>query len=249
MSETDATGAILAVVGCLISAGLASGLTQGLLSLDYLELSILKRSGTDIEKKRATALLPLIENHHLLLVTLMLWNATAMEVLPLYLDQLVPIFVAILMSVTLILVVGEIGPAAILTGPNQLAIAANLTYVVYAVLFIFFPIAYPVSKILDYLLGVDEKITNYNRTQLSEMVKIQHEERERRGSQGSEGVNKEEIKMIDGVLKFGNAMVRDIMTTDVFMLSVHDKLSLQVRYIPFHNSHAVNYKRNLLYRH
>ena len=222
------TSSIIAVIACLVSAGFASGLTQGLLSLDFLELTIKLRSGTEIEKKQAAALLPIIERHHLLLVSLMLWNAAAMEILPLYLDNLVETFVAIILSVTLILIVGEIGPAAIMTGKHQLTIVYNLTYLVYVVFFIFFPIAYPLSKLLDYILGVDDGLTTYSRVQLSEMVKIQHEEQLKRKPNGHSGVNKEEITMIDGVLRFGEAQVKDIMTSEVFMLSMDDRLSLDV---------------------
>jgi len=222
------TSSIIAVIACLVSAGFASGLTQGLLSLDFLELTIKLRSGTDIEKKQAAALLPIIERHHLLLVSLMLWNAAAMEILPIYLDNLVETYIAIILSVTLILIVGEIGPAALMTGKHQLTIVSNLTYLVYVVFFVFFPIAYPLSKLLDYILGVDEGVTTYSRVQLSEMVKIQHEEQQRRKPNGHSGVNFQEITMIDGVLRFADAQVKDIMTTDVFMLSMDDRLSLDV---------------------
>ncbi len=96
-------------------------------------------------------------------------------------------------------------------------------------MFIFFPIAYPLSKLLDLILGVEEKLPTYSRRELSTMVKIQHEETMRRGgSDVEEGVNKDQITMIDGVLKFNAMIVQDIMTTDVFMLSMEDKLSLQV---------------------
>lgn len=243
------TSSIIAVVVCLVCAGLASGLTQGLLSLDFLELTIKLRSGTEIEKKQAAALLPIIERHHLLLVSLMLWNAAAMEILPIYLDNLVETYIAIILSVTMILIVGEIGPAAVMTGPHQLTIVYNLTYLVYVVFFVFFPIAYPVSKLLDYLLGVDEGLTTYSRVQLSEMVKIQHEEQMRRGPDTQkEGVNKEEITMIDGVLRFGEAEVRDIMTPDVFMLSMDDRLSLDVSYFKLlieHSQFLITYNNSL----
>jgi metal transporter CNNM len=54
--------------------------------------------------------------HHLLLVSLLLWNAAANEILPLYLSNLVPEFVAIILSITLVLFIGEIIPAAVMTG-------------------------------------------------------------------------------------------------------------------------------------
>ena len=141
------------VIVCIVCAGLASGLTQGLLSLDFTEMTIKSRSGTVDEKKYAAKVLPIISRHHLLLVSLMLWNAAATEALPIFLSALVPEYLAIIISVTLVLFVGEIIPASILTGPNQLLIAANLTPMVYLVLLFFYPIAYPISCILDYLLG------------------------------------------------------------------------------------------------
>lgn len=101
---------------CIICAGFASGLTQGLLSLDYTEMTIKMRSGTPDEKKYAAKVLPIISRHHLLLVSLMLWNAAATEALPIFLSGLVPEYLAIIISVTLVLFVGEIIPAAILTG-------------------------------------------------------------------------------------------------------------------------------------
>lgn len=197
-----------------------------------MELMIKKRSGTEIEKKQAAQLLPIIENHHLLLVTLLLWNATAMETLPLFLGKLVPEFVAILLSVTLVLFVGEIIPAAIMTGPNQLEIASSLSGVVYVILCVFFPIAYPLSILLDLVLGTDEHVTTYNRVELSTMVRIQHEEMAKKGEHHQQyGVNVDEINMIDGVLKFREMLVKEVMTDDVFMLSMDDKFSFDVRIV------------------
>ena len=80
---TNAAVSIFVVFVCLSSAGMASGLTQGLLSLDIMELRIKLQSGSDAEKKQAAAVLPLLSNHHVLLVSLLLWNASAMEILPL----------------------------------------------------------------------------------------------------------------------------------------------------------------------
>jgi metal transporter CNNM len=51
-----------------------------------------------------------------MLVTLLLCNAGAMETLPIFLDRLVPQVVAIICSVTLILIFGEVIPQAICTG-------------------------------------------------------------------------------------------------------------------------------------
>jgi CBS domain containing-hemolysin-like protein len=76
-------------------------------------------TGSDLEKSQAKRVLPIITRHHLLIVTLMLYYATENEALPIFLD--VPSWLSIVLSVTLVLIFGEIVPSAIFTGPQQLA--------------------------------------------------------------------------------------------------------------------------------
>lgn len=87
-------------VALVLFAGMCSGLTLGLLSLDLMELEVLKRSGSAKEQAYAERIIPLIKNTHYLLVTLLLSNAAAMEALPIFLDRLVDPLTAILVSVT-----------------------------------------------------------------------------------------------------------------------------------------------------
>jgi len=100
-------------VGLVVSAGLMSGLTLGLMSMDLVELEVLKRSGTAKEQKYASVIMPIVSNQHFLLVTLLLCNAMAMEALPLFLDRLADPVTAILISVTAVLVFGEVLPQAV----------------------------------------------------------------------------------------------------------------------------------------
>jgi CBS domain containing-hemolysin-like protein len=220
------------VLMCLVSAALASGLTQGLLSLDLMEMNIKARSGTKDEKKFAKLIIPVISRHHLLLVTLMLWNAAANEALPIFLQRLVPEWLSIVLSVTMVLFVGEIIPAAVLTGPNQLMIAAKLLPLVYVVLALFFPIAYPIALVLDMWLGHDEGVTMYNRKEIATMMSIQHEEGQKRGRNRKDSVQLEEVTIVGGALKFSDMHVRDAMTPvdKVFMLSANERLNFKVSY-------------------
>lgn len=111
------------------------------------------------------------------LVTLLLMNALANEALPLFLDELVPSYMAVILSVTLVLFFGEIIPSAIFTGPNQLAISSKLAPLVRLVLFLLAPIAWPIAKLLDYFLHDDETIEKYDRGELSALVRLQYEAR------------------------------------------------------------------------
>lgn len=117
-SQTSFIVNIVLAFVCIVCAGFASGLMQGLLSLNFTEMTIKSRSGTPEEKKHATKVIPFIKHHHLLLVTLMLWNAAATEALPIFLTGLVPEYLALIISVFLVLIMGNIIPVAILTGES-----------------------------------------------------------------------------------------------------------------------------------
>jgi len=95
----------------------------------------------------AYSVLPIVDpgNHHYLLVTLLVYNAVAAESLPILMAKLMPDLVAVVISVIVILVFGEIIPTSIFTGENQLAIVSHLIPLVYFLQIIFFPVSYPLS--------------------------------------------------------------------------------------------------------
>jgi metal transporter CNNM len=143
---------ILIVVGLVLFAGMMSGLTLGLMSLGLVDLEVLVKSGQPADRKHAAKILPVVKNQHLLLCTLLIGNALAMEALPIFLNSLVNKLGAILISVTLILMFGEIAPQAICSRFG-LAVGSAMAPVVRVLLVIFFPVAYPISKLLDLILG------------------------------------------------------------------------------------------------
>ena len=176
---------LIGAVLCVLVSGLASGLTVGLLGLDPLVLLIKSRAGSSEEvQQQATALLPIIKQHHLMLVTLLLVNTVSSEALPMFLNDLVPDFFAVLISVVLVLVFGEILPSAVFTGQNQIAIAAKLSTSVQCLMWICYPVAYPIAKLLDFVLhpcgddgGEAADSSFFNRGELAALIRIQYEER------------------------------------------------------------------------
>ena len=134
-----------AALGCVSCAALAAGLTMGLLSLDKLKLKIKTMTGNEEERRHARAILPLLSDHHFLLCTLLIFNATANEALPIFLDELLPSWGAIVVSVTLVLVFGEVVPTALFTGPQQLKIASDFSGVVGGLQLMFYPLARPMA--------------------------------------------------------------------------------------------------------
>lgn len=104
---------------------------------------------------------PVIDKHHWMLVTLLLCNAGAMEALPIFLDKLVSPVEAVIFSVTLVLIFGEIIPQALCTGPRQLTIAYYMCPVVLFLMWITIFVSWPIGWILDKLLG-EHQIQRYD---------------------------------------------------------------------------------------
>lgn len=70
---------------------------------------ILRRSGTERQRRLAQRIQPVLERPHVLLVSLLVCNALAAEGLPLVLDRLADPATAIILSVSVVLVFGEAG--------------------------------------------------------------------------------------------------------------------------------------------
>ena len=145
----------------VLSAGLFSGLTIGLMSLDLDELKMIAAAPKDPRhprnKEYAEVIIPLVTDHHLLLVTLLLSNAAAMEALPIFLDKICPSpLVAILMSVTLVLFFGEVIPQA-LCKAYGLAIGAKTAPAVHILIKLLYVVARPIAALLDHIFGHEVK--------------------------------------------------------------------------------------------
>ncbi|RAL38468.1 unnamed protein product [Cuscuta campestris] len=211
---------VYAGISCVLVlfAGIMSGLTLGLMSLGIVELEILQRSGTPTEKKQAAAIFPVVQKQHQLLVTLLLCNAVAMEALPIYLDKIFNQYLAIILSVTFVLAFGEVIPQAICTRYG-LAVGANFVWLVRVLMIICYPIAYPIGKILDFVLGHNEAL--FRRAQLKALVSIHSKE----AGKGGE-LTHDETTIISGALDLTEKTAEEAMTPieSTFSLDVNSKL-------------------------
>ncbi|CAN1807436.1 DUF21 domain-containing protein At4g14230 [Linum perenne] len=211
---------VYAGISCclVIFAGLMSGLTLGLMSLSLVDLEILQRSGSNAEKKQAAAILPVVQKQHQLLVTLLLCNAAAMEALPIYLDKMFNQYVAVILSVTFVLFFGEVIPQAICSRYG-LAVGANLAWLVRVLMIICYPIAFPIGKILDCVLGHNEAL--FRRAQLKALVSIHSQE----AGKGGE-LTHDETTIIAGALDLTEKTAEEAMTPieSTFSLDVNSKL-------------------------
>jgi metal transporter CNNM len=78
-------------------------------------VQVLRRAGSPDQQRQAVRIIPFLTGHsqHQLLVTLLVVNSLVNEALPLALDALVPPLAAVIISVTGVLVMGEIFPQAV----------------------------------------------------------------------------------------------------------------------------------------
>ncbi|XP_078698530.1 uncharacterized protein LOC144926013 isoform X1 [Branchiostoma floridae x Branchiostoma belcheri] len=207
-------------VALVMVAGLMAGLTMGLLSLDKNSLKVLKEGGKPSERKHAAKILPIVENHHLLLVTLLLTNAGAVEAMPIFLDKISNPIIAIVVSVTAVLIFGEVIPQAVCSRYG-LAIGAFFSPMVRVLIFLTFIISWPLSKLLDCLLGEDHG-TFFRRAELRALVDIHAEE----ARENEEPLNTDEVLIIQGALQMRDKTAGSALTPfdKVFMLSIDGKM-------------------------
>ncbi|KAF8798397.1 DUF21-domain-containing protein [Phlegmacium glaucopus] len=203
----------------VLAGGFFAGLTLALMGLDELHLRVLATSSEDPrEKRNALKVLNLLQRgRHWVLVVLLLGNVIVNESLPIFLDNAlgggIP---AIAISTTAIVIFGEIIPQAI-SVRYGLYVGATCAPLVLILMFLFAPIAYPIAKILDYILGAD-KYQTYKKAELKSFLQFHRT--------GEEPLCDEELAILNGVLELNTKEVERIMTPlrDVVILSTDDIL-------------------------
>lgn len=213
---------VLIIIGLVVFAGLMAGLTLGLMSLGLVDLEVLSTSGRPEDRINASKIIPVVKNQHLLLCTLLIGNSLAMESLPIFLDRLVPPWAAILVSVTLILMFGEILPQAICTRYG-LTVGATMAPFVQLLLWLFFPVSYPISKFLDWMLGKGHAAL-LRRAELKTFVDFHGNEAGKGGD-----LTHDETTIIAGALEMTEKTAKDAMTPieKAFSLDLNGTLNLE----------------------
>ncbi|KAH9022658.1 hypothetical protein EDB84DRAFT_1564923 [Lactarius hengduanensis] len=208
---------------CLVLlGGVLAGLTLGLMGLDELHLRVLSTSSeNEKERKDAARVLKLLnKGRHWVLVVLLLGNVIVNESLPIFLDGAIGGGVAaIVISTTMIGMVSvnntehraRIIPQAV-SVRHGLSIGARCVPVVLTLMYFFAPIAWPIAKLLDYVLGKSD-VHTYKKAELKSFLQFHRT--------GEEPLRDDEISILNGVLELNIKSVEKIMTPmkDVVTLS------------------------------
>ncbi|MEQ2205554.1 Metal transporter cnnm4 [Xenoophorus captivus] len=191
------------LISCLlVLSGMFSGLNLGLMALDPMELRIVQSCGTDKEKKYARKIEPIRSKGNYLLCSLLMGNVLVNTTLTILLDDLIGSGLGAVVASTIgIVIFGEIVPQA-LCSRHGLAVGANTITVTKLFMLLTFPLSFPISKLLDVLLG-QEIGTVYNREKLVGMLRV---------TEPYNDLDKEELNMIQGALELRTKTVEDVMT-------------------------------------
>ncbi|KAF8804197.1 DUF21-domain-containing protein [Phlegmacium glaucopus] len=204
----------------VLLSGLFAGLTLGYMSLDETQLNVLSISGTPQQRIYANKIMPIRENGHLLLVTLLLANMIVNETLPVIADSVLGGGIqGVVVSTVLIVIFAEIIPQSLFTR-HGLYLGAKMAGLTKCLIYALSIIAWPVAKILEFSLGAHHGII-YRRAELKELIAMH-------SSQATHGgdLKSDTVTIIGATLDLQEKVVKQAMTPirDVFMLSIDSQL-------------------------
>ena len=202
-------------VTLVLFAGIFSGLTLALFSIDVMYLRVQSTTGSESDKRRATKLLSLLERQHLTLVTLLISNASVMTALPIFLERLLDPVTALVVSVTAVLFFGEVIPQATFV-KYHIAVGSLFVPFVWFFIILTFVVSYPISVLLDWIVG--HKAEAMEREQLGEFLRLHGEEH----PDAAAKLSSAEVNVMRGAMALSTLKVSDILTVrvnDIFMLS------------------------------
>ncbi|KAN0124199.1 DUF21 domain containing protein [Russula decolorans] len=207
----------------VVLSGIFAGLTLGYMSLDETQLHVLSISGTPQQRKYANQIKPIRQNGHLLLVTLLLANMIVNESLPIISDPILGGGVqSVIVSTVLIVIFAEIIPQSVCTR-HGLYIGAKMVFFVRILLWTLGIIAWPIAKILEFILGPHHGII-YRRAELKELIALHSS----LGEYGGD-LRTDTVTIIGATLDLQEKTTSQAMTPieNVFMLSINAKLDFE----------------------
>lgn len=182
---------IIIVILLVLLSGIFSGLTLGFFSLNITSLERKIRLGNEQAKK----VYPVRKNGNLLLCTLLLGNVAVNSTMAIILGNIATGVVAGFVSTGLIVVFGEIIPQAVFSR-HALHFGSKSVWLVRIFIFIFYPVAYPLSWMLNKALGA-ELTTIWDKREIEEIIR-HHEDAE------ESEIDADEERILLGALSFSD---------------------------------------------
>lgn len=160
--------------------------------------------------RAARSIMPLRKQGNLLIASLLLANVFSNALLAIMLADLTSVATGFLIASFLIVTVGELLPQTFqhFGGPPFIA---RSKFVIYAFMLVMFPLAFPISKLLDHFLKEDLGLI-YSKSEFKKLVEINQR------AEVASGMSKTEARLLNGVLELANKEVRDVSFFPPFFL-------------------------------
>ena len=190
-----------------MGSALFSGLNLGIMSLSPQDLKRKARHGNVAARR----IYPIRKTGNQLLTTVLLGNVAVNAILSIFLGSVLSGFIAMTLATVLIFIFGEILPQAIFAR-HAMRISAALVPVIKVFMFIFYPIAKPVSSVIDHFLG-EEAPHKFSKGEIISFISEQEDLHE-------SPIDEDEERIVHGALRFSNITVNEIMTPRSVVVSV-----------------------------
>ncbi|KAL3826615.1 hypothetical protein ACHAXA_010540 [Cyclostephanos tholiformis] len=208
------------IVILLAFSFLFSGLTLGLMSLDPSGLEIVMANSDDPKNARAAkAIYPVRQNGNRLLCTLVVGNVLVNAYLSILMADLTSGVVGLISSTILLVIFGEIVPQAFCSR-FALQVGEKTIPIVKVLMFLLFPVTYPLAFILNKALGHEIGIS-YSNSEMAKLIEMHVQRGQLEGATGA---------AMTGALRFRDVSVSEVMThlANTFMLSADERLGFDV---------------------
>lgn len=136
-----------------------------------------------------------------MLCSLLIGNVCVNSAISILFDDLTSGTVALIISSAGIVIFGEIFPQALCV-KKGLAVGANTIWITRFFVCLTIPLSYPISRILDYVLG--DEVALYDRKRLMELIKMS-------SNKIGDDID-EELKIAVGAMELCDKTVSDVMT-------------------------------------
>ena len=218
MSDNDLVAPLIFAAFLVGMSGIFSGLNLGLMSFTEEDLRVVIEGSDDpADVANAKRIRPLRKRGNLLLCTLLLGNTLVNAVIAILLSDIADGIVGGVVTTALIVVFGEIMPQSICTR-HALAVGARAVPLVWVFVAICFPAAYPISLLLDWLLGREVGDILTKRMLLTKLrIEIEtHADAVQKQEKDVKApdviVDTEHVKLVAGALTFADKALEEVMT-------------------------------------
>lgn len=191
---------LLIITILILFSAICTGLNIAIMSLDIQELNRQVKLGD----KRARNVYPLRKKTHLTLASILLTNVAAVSTTSLVLSHYIVGWLADIISILLIVILGEVIPQALFS--NKPLIWANrFSLLLKVMIVVTYPISKPLQLLLDRLFPQNRQQQLQSRQELGLLI-TEHLKND------SSELDEDEIEIIRGALLLSEKRVRDILT-------------------------------------